>query len=280
MSRYLTPSKIGIFEILHLYHEGNVPLSGSIPVLSFVASQLPRGPFHSGTIDADAPSRFPATLREFQTVLSPLQSKIPGRTVYDLFLAQLWTLNDFDAFQNALTVQAAELLERRGSEGVENENEEQKINFSFTSPIGRFIRKCKVEFERLQFHDAYELWEAFLAFRAPSKASLKQRVAESADSFGADLTQQYDMHVDAATAVLRDQFDKRLNLHTGVPLSSQEDAEQLVRFQLQKLQQFGNRVPEEMKDQLHEVIQQGATMPSDVHFIKCVFHPLELLSCL
>lgn len=274
MSRYLTPSKICLLELVVLYHSGNVPQSACVPFLSFIASQLPRTPFEAGTLISDSPPPLPTTLKDLEGTLAPLQSRIPGRTLYDLLLVLLWEIQDFNAFQVALTAQITHLL--TPSRGEEPPPERSgKLTFSVTSPIGRYLRKCRVEFERLQFDDAYQLWEAFLVFRLPSKVSWETRNRRSLDpsvSFAADVSDTLDKHVDAAAAALRDHLDKHQQAYEGAP-ASQDDVEGLIHFQLQQLQQFGNRIPHEMREQLRTMVQKGTSTPCDTHFVKSVVLP-------
>ena len=50
------------------------------------------------------------------------------------------------------------------------------ILFSKNSPFGAFIRRTKLEFNRLRFHDAADLWKDFVAYRQITAAYYRRKM--------------------------------------------------------------------------------------------------------
>ena len=70
-----------------------------------------------------------------------------------------------------------------------------------------------------------------------------------------------------SAAVLTDRFEKRTGSHHS-SLPSQDDLERMVQFQLEHLQAFGCRVPDEMKERLSDMLDHASSVPPDVHFVR------------
>jgi anaphase-promoting complex subunit 5 len=261
MARFLTPSKICILLLVQLYREGSVPSTSTIPLLSFIAKHT----IHTSPINTPTQKPLtPPSIEELQALLETRQSAIPGKTLHHLFIHQLWSLHDFvtlTAFlqnQTSVTAPPSEQIDR------------DKATFvcSPTSPIGQFARRCHLESVRLQFSDAYQLWEDLVVFREPTREEFVQRNPASnfasyvPDAASANLLQ---LHQSVPSVILLD----RMNKQEGRPLapSSLDDVEKVMHFQLAQLQKFGSRVSDEMKIQLRDMVEQGASKPSDMHFI-------------
>lgn len=124
---------------------------------------------------------------------------------------------------------------------------------------------------RLQFSDAYQLWEDLVVFREPTRTTYVERNPKSPyasyfpNAASANLLQAEQPGV---SAILLD----RMNKQEGRPSapSSLDDVEKVMHFQLGQLQKFGSRVSDEMKAQLRAMVEQGASKPSDMHFIKYI----------
>lgn len=178
MTRFLTPAKIGLLALIELYTEGVVPNDSTITVLGFIFDQLL--PSASTTspiqdqIQVDLPLRL--DLKAFETLLSGhvAASGLPGRTLWDHFLRKIWDIDSLDALHIFFTSRALVLtkskdeLKRDAEQGIAPPAPEI-ITLAPTSPFGRFVRRSKVEFERLQFNDGVALWTAFSKWRAESK---------------------------------------------------------------------------------------------------------------
>lgn len=264
MSRYLTPSKICILLLVQLYRDGSVPSKSTIPVLSFISKHtIHRSPLNA----ADQKPLIPPSIQDLETLLRSHESAVPGRSLYHLFVDHLWAIHDFVTFtaflQDQTSVTASPQDQVEGSKA--------KFVCSPTSPIGQFARRCHLESVRLQFSDAYQLWEDLVVFREPTKGNYVERNPKSPfacyypDAASANLLQPDQS---GASAILLDRMNKQESRPT-VP-SSLDDVEKVMHFQLGQLQKFGSRVSDEMKAQLRAMVEQGASKPSDMHFIKYV----------
>ena len=195
MARYLGPAKVALLVMIQMYTEDGVPPDAVVPVLSFVAAQgIVKGhPFDTCT--AAAPDRWQraeatvsllVTLKDIDELLSRFGVvSMPGRTLWDAFLARLWAVNSFDAL-NALFLRLPLMLqktkeqlrrEREHPEDKDDDEVEPAFRISRKSPIGSFIRRAWAEFIRMPFHLASQLWKDFVRYRQPSMQYLRRRTA-------------------------------------------------------------------------------------------------------
>src|SRR5947208_619651 len=139
MSRYLTPSKIGLLALAFLYTEGVVPTSETTAVLHFlIVHILPDASHPSEAATADANHTLPITV--FENKLAAHQSSVPGRSIWDLFLKKIWSFNCADSLElflsnipSLLTKSREQILRERESGG---EFGEHRGRISRTSPLG------------------------------------------------------------------------------------------------------------------------------------------------
>jgi anaphase-promoting complex subunit 5 len=238
MSRYLTPSKIGVLGLVSLYTDAAVPSSAIIPILSFITSQVL--PQSAAQCDSHLPPRTPSlalSVSEFEEVTKGFDSTFPGRSLHDKFLEKLWGISGLHAL-HAFFQDLSSLLLKSGNQvqrDVESEDQvTPKIPLSRTSPLGIFVRRAQLEFTRLQFDDTVKLWVAFMKFRAPSEANWRKKnpaaAAASFDSNFAELGLGPD--ADLVNVVYPDLQSEQDN---GLELST-DDMERLLDFQLEKLQ--------------------------------------------
>ena len=171
MSRYMTPSKIGLLALISLYTESVVPSVSTVPVLSFIVSHvLPINAAHQGLV---------MTIDGLQKATITHASGIPGRTIWDLLLKKLWEINSLDAlhaFFDALSsvlVKTREELQSDAEDGITSVS--AHLLLSRASPLGTFVRRAQVEFTRLQFHDGVVLWKHFVVYREPTLPMWKKR---------------------------------------------------------------------------------------------------------
>ncbi|KAL8659686.1 MAG: hypothetical protein Q9226_000311 [Calogaya cf. arnoldii] len=275
MSRHLTPSKIGLLALIRLYSDGDVPSSATIPILSFVISYLL--PVHSRTSKDDesiSQDGFTVSIQKLQSATIPYASAIPGRTVWDLLLKQLWTINSLDALHAFFT--GLPLLLEKPLDGNTDASDDQKPDrmlFSRNSPLGAFIRRSQLEFTRLQFHDGSNLWKSLIIYRAPTLAVWKRRNPAAGprsydsnlqpDSFDSDGSLSYLVYGSLSSGTSKDGMLKHGN-------TSIDDMEKLLDYQVSRMQRPGNRVPQAMQSQLRAMAKSGLAIPSVasyVHFL-------------
>jgi anaphase-promoting complex subunit 5 len=236
MSRYLTPSKIGVLALVVLCTDATIPSGAIIPILSFITSQvIPQSTSHC---DTHLPARTPSlalSIADFEAVTKGLESIVNGRSLYDKLLERLWSIDGLHALHEFMR-DLTGILQNIGSpQHIEGESPAKgKILLSRTSPLGIFVRRAQLEFTRLQFDDTVKLWVAFMKFRAPSEVSWRKKnpaaAVASFDSNLAELGLEPDAElVDVVYPGLFMNGENHLELST-------DDMERLLDFQLEKLQ--------------------------------------------
>lgn len=161
MTRYLTPSKIGLLVLIELYTDGIVSTSSTISILSFILAQLLPSSSVKQSGKASSTPQYPVlNLDTFESLLKQHNagSGHPGRSLWDHFLAKIWkidsldALHDFFARLNNLLAKPREEIKKDGEMGIPPPSGDM-ILLSRISPFGSFLRKSKIEFERLKFGD-------------------------------------------------------------------------------------------------------------------------------
>ena len=233
MSRYLTPSKVGLLALISVYIDDVVPTASTIPILSFVLSHLLPLNADTGTGSGRKPALH---IEDFEKATCSHASSIPGRNVWDLLLKCLWKINTFDAF-HVFFDSLANLLPRSREElALADEDagllDGPRMRLSRTSPMGAFVRRAQLEFGRLQFGDSMALWKSFVVYRKPTFAAWSRRNSAAASLSRHDA--QLDgctnpdidnlLYGDATDVVLRD------------PSASTDDLESLLEFLIDQMQ--------------------------------------------
>ena len=239
MSRYLTPSKIGLLTLISLYVESGVPSTAIIPVLSFLVSHI--FPVNSAAChNKSAPQTrdFTLAIEEFQKATISHVSGIPGRTIWDLLLDKLWKLNSFDAL-NVFIYTLSSLLQKTPEEPQQDADDRlnslsNRTRLSRASPMGLFVRRAQLEFTRLQFHDGVTLWKTFVMYRAPTLLQWKKR-NQTADhiSFDANLKEEHLDFGDRMTDVVYGELAHGADHDASI---STEDVEKLLKYQIDQMQ--------------------------------------------
>jgi anaphase-promoting complex subunit 5 len=204
------------------------------------------------------------SINTFEEALQGHASNMPGRTLLDLFLKNMWEMNSFDALHDLFESLGELLIPPSASEAQEGEVPD-RIYLSKTSPLGVFVRRARLEFTRLQFDDSMKLWSSFIMYRAPT-AQWSKRLAGLASS-GVDMViaemgmQPGDSLYEAAYGNLEEQDDDGAG-------SSLDDLDRILEFQLDRLQRFGDRVPESMKTQLRGMLNSSGLVHRQVHLVQ------------
>ncbi|POS86635.1 hypothetical protein EPUL_001383 [Erysiphe pulchra] len=251
MSRYLTPSKIGLLILIELYVESNIS-SSSISIITFILNHLlshapkPQSPesisyweFFSHTI--------PLTLdiKSFESLLAscPASSSFQCATLWDYFQKKLRDIDSLDALhvffsrRTNLLVRSREEIKKDNEMGIPLPSEDM-ILLSRTSPLGSFIRKSSIEFERLKFSDSVTLWTAFNRWRYSDKCECTTNEEEVPKWVG-------DMLINDQEKCKGKNPMKKLGLIVYTPVESHDTAEsyistddvgKLLEFQVEKMQ--------------------------------------------
>ena len=110
MLRYLSPAKICLVVLVEIYRTNEVRPSDNIALLSFIAAQIIPRSAEASHNNAPSPRRG-QTLDDFQQLLAPITSQFPGRSLYDVFLRSLWSLESLEDLEQIFhTVRALHFL--------------------------------------------------------------------------------------------------------------------------------------------------------------------------
>ncbi|PHH90955.1 hypothetical protein CDD83_2083 [Cordyceps sp. RAO-2017] len=286
MARYLTPAKIGLLALIELYTEEAVPSDAVLPVLSFIISHIldhghgdPARARDTRWGRAERTVNLVVTVKDFEKLLSsyPFAMGMPGRKLWDQFLAKLWDINSLDALHGFFERMPALLARPREERRVAGDDDSQdpggggKVTLSRNSPLGAFVRRAALEFQRLRFHDGAELWSAFVAYRQPTAQYLRRKnPAFGRLSFDNVLLlgERDEWRQDSAAALAAAAYGDMLSGDgDGAAAVSTEDVEALLEFQIEQMQKFGDRIPIEIRRQFQDLLRDSFLVPSLTHYL-------------
>ena len=250
MARFLTPAKIGLLALIELYTDAEVATSATVPVLSFLVSHiLPpilASPLNAPKTQTSGPQNFLIAIQQFEDLLAeyPTSSGLPGRSLWHLFLKKLWDVDSLDALhiffehRSHLLVKSREELQKDAEMGIPPPSPEM-ILLSRTSPFGTFVRRAQLEFFRLKFHDALNLWKSFVAYRQTTLSSWRKRNPEAGHwSFDVVLNEgneEWEDHMLETFATVA--YGNLVNQPEDADgLVSTEDVEKFLEFQIEQMQ--------------------------------------------
>ncbi|KAF2021731.1 hypothetical protein BU24DRAFT_362512, partial [Aaosphaeria arxii CBS 175.79] len=267
VSRYLTAQKVSLLVLVKLYCDAVLPSSATIPVLSFILSQnVPRPSSFARGRNSRQDHDASFSIDAFEEVLQGHASNMPGRTLLDIFLKQMWEVNSFHALHE-LFESSGHLLARGPGDPDRIEPEYQdQVLLAQASPLGLFVRRMQVEFHRLPFDDAMRVWSSFIVYRAPT-AQWNKRIAGLAGTSGIDRNAAElgigpgDKLFDLAYGDLADEV-------VSSDALSVEDFSRLLEFQCDKLQSLGCRVSDEMRVKLRSMFGPSGVALRQTHLVE------------
>ncbi|KAI1449136.1 anaphase-promoting complex subunit 5-domain-containing protein [Annulohypoxylon stygium] len=281
MSRFLNPAKIGLLALIELYANKAVPTSSIVEVLSFITSHLiDTAPTSSNTESrwkrAETTVSLVISIADFEKVLAPhtAASGIPGRSLWYAFLDRLWKIDSLDALHeffercSDLLAKTKDELRRDEQEGLPIPGPEV-ILLSRNSPFGAFVRRSQLEFTRLRFHDAFELWKDFVKYRQTTAAYYRKKTPSfqrlSFDHVLLAGENEWGPGVeDVASVAYGDML--RDDASSTLPVST-DDIEKLLEFQIEQMQKYGNRIPTEIQHQFQDLLNDSFMIPSLSHYL-------------
>ncbi|KAL7917740.1 anaphase-promoting complex subunit 5 domain-containing protein [Trichoderma austrokoningii] len=275
MARYLTPAKIGLLVLTELYVQESVPSEAAVPVLSFIAA-------HAMGYDANGPSagqavrwtkaeravRLVVSIADFETLLSrySLVMGLPGQRLWDRFVEKLWEICSLHAlgdFFEHLSWMLARTKDELRRDGLDPDEPDAGVKLTYHSPLGALVRRARFEYQRLRFDHCAELWKAFVRYRQPTRAD-QQRTNPDLGRYAFDqVLQQGERDWDVASLAAVAYGDL---LTDRLPVSV-DDVENLIDFQIDQMQKYGNRIPLEMRHQFHGLLHDSFLVPSLTHYI-------------
>ncbi|KAK5136177.1 hypothetical protein LTR08_004014 [Meristemomyces frigidus] len=261
MPRYLTPSRLCLLPLIDLYLFGHTASSARLDVLSFIASRCSASGGQSGNDIDHLTDYLSAGASSLLGVLQQWPSDVPGRNVFDILLQRLWRLDGLDSLHMLFD----QLSERVSSV---TDSEKPRPGLSRASPLGQYIRRCCVEFTRLQFADSQALWAAFVTYRAPTYETWAHR--NPADA-AARLVEGDGSVTDGASVIhsVAVQPDDAMNTYM-----STDDTDTLLTFSIHQLQKMGTRLPDSVKGKLQLWMkdQSDSGVQSLQHFLAFFEH--------
>ncbi|KAG6160101.1 hypothetical protein E4U35_005603 [Claviceps purpurea] len=285
MARYLTPAKVGLLALVELYTEEAVPSDAILPVLSFITSHLmdhdstdPSASQETRWAKAERTFSLVVAIQDFERLLAsyPVLMGIPGRKLWDQFLKKLWDINSLNALNEFFD--RIFLMLARGKDGSPIEGEEvaevgpgTKMKLSPNSPLGAFVRRARLEFQRLSFHDCAGLWRAFVRYRQPTARYLKRKIPNF-DRLSFDnvllVGEQEDWNPESVSALAAVAYGDMLtgDDSSTIPVST-NDVESLLEFQIEQMQKYGVRIPMEIRHQFHDLLHDSFLVPSLTHYL-------------
>ncbi|KAI4105477.1 MAG: hypothetical protein L6R37_002740 [Teloschistes peruensis] len=272
MSRYLTPSKIVLLALIKVYTDGVVPSSATIAILSFLSSNILPLLARSSAQDCGSSGGSSISIEQLQSATIPHPSAIPGRTVWDLALKQLWSINSLDTLHTFFDGLGSLLEKSSGESHTSNDDltptKPRSMQLSRSSPFGTFIRRSQLEFTKHQLHDAIKLWKNLISYRAPTLAFWKRRnPAADIYSFDSNLNRASfggngDLTGIVYSGLVGEKF-KDAN-------DSTQDMEALCEYQIARMERTGSRVPQTLQAQLRAMAQPGMTVPNASYYMQYV----------
>lgn len=235
MTRYLTPWRISLLCLITVYTDGVVPNSSAIHVLSFLTAGL----FPLDAADKQWQKHYLPSIAELEEVLSGHESSVPGRTLWDLFLKKIWSIDSLDAMEeffndvlpSLLTKTREQLLQDRDN-GLALEDEGMRLSRS--SPLGAFVRRSYLEFTRLQFDDSVKLWAGFVKYRLPTYHMWARR-NPSDEQAPVDIN-LLALGLDSTSYLSQVVYGNIEDEEEDDGAVSNKDAERLIEFQVGELQ--------------------------------------------
>ena len=245
--RYLNPAKICLLALIELYCEDAVSDEATLPVLDFITSNiLPNDePQPDDPSDkADKIIDIVSSIKVFEQVLRPLAAGIgiPGRSVWDVFLQRLWTIDSLHVLHSFLNARGA-LIEpskdRGGYADMLPAESAIAMRLSPGSPFAAFVSKAAFEYTRLRFQEMCTLWKQFVIYRQSSAAYMRRR-NKSFNRLSFDsvlLSNEPDWGGENTTRVAEVVYQ---DMVTGMERASipvtMDDLERLLDFQIDQMQ--------------------------------------------
>lgn len=271
MGRYLTPAKVTLLVVALIYAEDLVPTSAATTVLTFLLDHIAPTTTSSEPPPEAARTELALPISLFESTLSPYPSAWrPGRSLYDLLLRRLWTVDCSHALDAFITNLPCLLTKTREQILLERETGEESDQphgrVLRTSPLGAFIRRCYLEYTRLQFQDSIALWEDFISYRLPTRQAFEKKNASGART-GLDVNLA-EMQLDSTHPLAQIMYSRLAeDDRDDSGAFSIYDVEKLMEFQVAELQRVGGRLPDAMRTRLEQMAKSGTLVPKLGHYL-------------
>lgn len=259
MARFLTPARISTLILIELYSKADFwtySPATSTTFLEIIAEQCLSTRVDGIGLDAQRVSLQDEHVLNFADRLSRLDSYFPGRSWQSVFLRALWEVTSLDEMHNVFE-RCSLLLVPVSSTDPPGVDQPKAAGITRASPIGQFVRRCNVEFTRLQYADSMALWKAFVAYREPSRDPWTQHYPDAAKAL-ADHERQ-GIGLLGSTSTVSD----------SISFASADGVEALLSSSIAQLQKLGQRIPGDLKAKIEHwlVGQRTLNLQSLHHFM-------------
>ncbi|KAF3912649.1 hypothetical protein ABW21_db0201453 [Orbilia brochopaga] len=273
--RYLTPGKLALLTLIAIYTENRIPSPSVIPVLTFVLKHLIAN--RGQLAPQNTPPPTVITIESLQALTVQEPSAVTGRTIYDLLLKKLWEINSYDALHDFVSNLEGFLADPKKAEKTYIRTPGEQSLFTKNSVIGAFIRRATLEFSRMPFAEAVQLWQGFIAYREPTLSQWKKRNASLVHATG--VVGPTDIYNDTFLTGLPSDHPLVQHLYGAVDemktlgekaqgMVSVDDVEKLLEFQVDCMQRLGTRVPEQVQQQLRTILDSRASKPNLQYYVE------------
>ena len=269
MARYLTSSKIALLYLICVHNDGLITTDAIGPVLSFLLSRVipDNAP---GLSFSDADDRNVIPLSVFEAFLALHASVKVGRSLWDTFLVYLWSADTANALHDFMTALPRLLSKSREQIQLDSsmvpEARPPAGKIVRTSPLGSFIRRCQLEWDRLHFEDTAHVWVDFVAYRAETgQAYDRKHAPDQRHSLDANLA---SFGIDANHPIAQIVYGRLESEEESSSGFSAFDVERLMEYQVSELQRIGGRIPDGLKARFNKMSQTGNSVPHIVHYLK------------
>lgn len=243
--RYLNPAKICLLALIELYCEDAIGDEATLPILEFITGNI----LPSEELQPDDPSDkadkiidIVSSIKVFEQALRPHNAGvgIPGRSVWDIFLQRLWTIDSLHVLHSFLNARGA-LVEpakdRSGYQDMLPPESAITMRLATGSPFAGFVTKAAFEYTRLQFQDMCTLWKQFVIYRQPSAAYMRRRNKSfSRLSFDSVLLSNEPDWGENTERVAEVVYQNMTGIdRTAIPVTM-DDLERLLDFQIDQMQ--------------------------------------------
>ncbi|KAB5547055.1 anaphase-promoting complex protein [Coniochaeta sp. 2T2.1] len=279
--RYLNPAKICLLALIELYCEDAVGDEATLPVLEFITSNIlpnnnelePSDPSEKSDRAIDIVS----SIRVFETALRPYDAGagMPGRSVWDIFLQRLWTIDSLHVLHSFLNARHALLAPskediRAGYEDMLPRGTAITMRLSPGSPFAAFVSKSAFEYTRLRFQEMCALWKQFVIYRQPSAAYMRRR-NRSFNRLSFDnvlLSNEGDWGGENTTRVAEVVYQDMVTggKKAAIPVTM-DDLERLLEFQIDQMQKFGVRIPKKIGKKFRQFLDDAVIVPTFRHYL-------------
>jgi anaphase-promoting complex subunit 5 len=245
--RYLSPAKICLLALIELYCEDAIGDKASLPVLEFITSHVLQDDELQPDDRCDKTDKIidiVGSIKVFEQALRPHNAGgIPGRTVWDLFLQRIWTIDSLHVLHSFLNARGG-LLEPSKEElraGLDPlpQNSAISMRLAAGSPFAAFVSKAAFEYTRLRFQEMCTLWTQFVSYRQPTSHHMRRR-DKSFSRLSFDkvlLSSESDVGGDSTNRLAEVIYPGMVTCLEKPPIPvTTDDLEKLLDFQIDQMQ--------------------------------------------